>query len=678
MNGRTFALALLLGGLAVGPLMADDLSREQISADVLSALDRSADPCVDFYRYACGGWLDATELPSDKPRWTRSFSVIREENQEFLRAMLEEAAAAPGDDPNRQKVGHYYGACMNESAVNERGAEPLHPLLQLVSAMGEKPGEEVVGKLHRAGVDVFFGLAVVPDFDNPDLSIAFVSQAGLGMPDRDYYLSDDDKKKELLAEYREHVARMFEILGEGAEQAAASAADVLEIETRLAKISRPRAEMRDLEKLYNKLDLAGLQQLAPEIAWTSYLTALGYPGVTDINVATPEFFEEIDKMPADTPVSKVQNYLRWHVVDAFADQLSEPFVAANFEFYGKKLSGQEEIEPRWKRCVTATERALGEVVGRVYVDSKFPGASKSVALEMIGDLFAAFESGLPGLAWMDDSTRQHAMEKVGTLNPKIGYPDEWRDYSGLAVSADDYFANFLASTEFEFDYEAEKVGQPVNRKEWGMTPQTVNAYYNPLWNEIVFPAGIMQPPFFHKDFPPAMNYGGMGGVIGHELTHGFDDQGRKFAPDGRLREWWAPEVASRFEERAQCVDDFYSQYSIAEGVNVNGKLTLGENIGDLGGVKEAYTAFKALEERSGNKAPAIEGLTNDQLFFVSWGQVWCTVASEEYERQQVTTDPHSPARFRVNGPLTLNPAFAEAFSCAPGSKMAPAERCSVW
>ncbi len=569
---------------------------------------------------------------------------------------------------------------MNEEASNAKGAAPLHPLFELISSLGGETisGEELVGKLHRAGVNAFFGGGALPDFQDPDLNIAFMAQAGLGMPDRDYYVSEDEAKQELLVEYEKHVARMFELLGEDAETAAAHAADVLEIETRLAEVSRPRADMRDPQKLYNKIDLAGLKELAPNVQWSRYLTAIGYPDITQINVATPEFFEELDKMPADTDVAKVQSYLRWHVVDRFADQLSDDFVNANFDFYGEKLRGQQEIQPRWKRCVDATEAALGEVIGKLYVEAKFAGSSKDVALEMIDDIFGAFESGLPSLEWMDDTTRGRAMEKVGTLNQKIGYPDEWRDYSALTVVEGEYFTNVLASTEFEFDYDTAKIGQPVNRNEWGMTPQMVNAYYNPLWNEIAFPAGIMQPPFFHKDFPAAMNYGGMGGVIGHELTHGFDDQGRKFAPDGKLREWWEPQVAERFEERAQCVDDFYSQYSVAEGVHVDGKLTLGENIGDIGGVKESYVALEQRQERLGAGDPAVAGLTDEQLFFVSWGQVWCTVATGEYERMQVTTDPHAPARFRVNGPLTLNPAFAEAFQCAEGTPMAPAERCEVW
>jgi putative endopeptidase len=679
MKGRSCFIALVLAAAAWQPLAADDLTADEISASVLGAMDRTADPCDDFYRYACGGWLDSTPLPSDQARWTRSFSVIREANREFIRDLLESAAADPGDDLNRQKVGHYYGACMNEEAANAAGAAPLKPLLDLIASIGETSGEQVVGRLHRAGVSAFFGGGALPDFQNPDLNTAFMVQGGLGMPDRDYYVSEDPKKQELLAEYERHVARMFGLLGEEPAAAAAHAHDVLETETRMARVSRPRDEMRDPEKLYNPMDLKGLEELTPGLGWPLYLQAIGYPEINDFNIATPEFFKELEAMAADTDIERLKTYLRWHVVDSFADQLSSDFVNANFEFYGQKLSGQQEIQPRWKRCVDATEGALGEVIGKLYVEAKFPGESRDVALAMIGDIFDAFEGGLPGLDWMDDATRARAMEKVAALNKKIGYPDEWRDYSGLKVVADDYFANSLASNEFEFDYDTAKIGKPVNRNEWGMTPQMVNAYYNPLWNEIAFPAGIMQPPFFHKDFPAAMNYGGMGGVIGHELTHGFDDQGRKFAPDGRLREWWEPQVAERFQERAQCVDDFYSRYSVGEGADVNGKLTLGENIGDIGGVKEAYSAFKALQARHGGAGePAIEGLTDDQLFFVSWGQVWCTVASDEYQRRQVTTDPHSPSRFRVMGPLTLNPAFAKAFSCEPGSKMAPTDRCVIW
>jgi predicted metalloendopeptidase len=657
-----------------------DLSPKEVSKVVKEAMDTTADPCQDFYQYACGGWIKNTELPSDKARWTRSFSVIREANREFIRDVLKDAAGKPGDDPDRKRLGDFYGSCMDEKAVEAAGAKPLEPLMKLVSTV-EDAGSliAVSAKLQRWGIGALLGLGVFPDFKNPDLSIAWFFQGGIGMPDRDYYVSDDENKKNLLVEYEKHVARMFQLLGDEEKTAAKNAADVLAFETELARASRSAQEMRDWERLYNKIDISGLSELTPGLPWKKFMVGIGYPDVRDISVATPEFFERVEELARETPKGVLQTYLRWHVAVGLAGVLSSDFVNANFEFYGQKLQGQKEIEPRWKRCVDATQGALGEVIGRVFVKERFGGGSKEVATEMIHDIESAFEKNLPDLTWMDDTTRGRAKDKVATLINKIGYPDEWRDYSGLKLKRGDHFGNSLASREFEFDYDTGKAGKPVDRKEWGMSPQQVNAYYNPLWNEIVFPAGILQPPFFHKDHPSSMNYGGIGGVIGHELTHGFDDQGRKFDPKGRLNEWWAPEVAAKFEERAQCVDDFYSNYEVAEGANVNGKLTLGENIADIGGVKEAYQAYKLWEGRHDLPPPAlVEGLANEQLFFVSWGQVWCTVATEEYERLQVTTDSHSPGKFRVMGPLANNPDFSRVFSCEEGSPMNPKDSCEVW
>ena len=669
----------LAAAVAVAPVGAQDLTREQIAAGVAAAMDRTADPCSDFYRYACGGWLDSTELPSDRDRWVRSFSVIDEANRELVREILEEAARNPGEDAIQRKIGSFYGSCMDEAAVEEAGAAPLAAWFERVAAADDQAAVmALAGTLHRVGVPVWFSVATFPDFQDPDRDIGWLFQGGLGLPDRDYYVSDDPKKQELLAAYEEHVARMLGLVGEDGETAGRHAAAIVALETCLAEASRPREEMRDFERLYNKIDLPGLEELTPGLGWSAYLEAAGQPAVTDLSVAVPEFMVAMEKAILETDEETRAAYLRWNVVNALAPALSSAFVDADFDFYGRTLRGTQENEPRWKRCVTSTQSALGEVVGQAYVARRFAGSSKEVALTMIGDIEHAFEHGLPALAWMDDATRGRAAEKVETLIDKIGYPDSWRDYSQLEVVPDSYFANRLAANAFEFDYEADKIGKPVDRSEWGMTPQQVNAYYNPLWNEIVFPAGILQPPFFHKDFPAAMNYGGIGGVIGHELTHGFDDQGRKFAPDGRLREWWEPEVAERFEERAQCVADFYSELEVAPGAKVNGQLTLGENIADIGGVKEAYQAYEAWEERNGAPEPLVDGLTDDQLFFVSWSQVWCSIATEERERLQVTTDPHSPARFRATAPLMMHPGFAEAFHCEPGTPMAPAERCEVW
>lgn len=685
---RATAIIILLGAACIALGCAGEsetepagyrLASDQIAADVLAAMDASADPCQDFYRYACGGWLDVTELPADQPRWTRSFSVIRERNREIVQQILEEAAADPGNDPDRKRIGYFYGACMDEQAVEQAGAKPLEPLLEMVATVEDAASLlRIAGALHRRSIGALFGAAVLPDFQNPDVNIAFFVQGGLGMPDRDYYVSDDPKKKELLEEYERHVARMFGLLGEDEATAASHAGQVLALETTLAQASRDRTEMRNIEKLYNKIDIAGLQDLTPGLPWDAYLEATGHPEVRDISVAVPEFFEALERLVADTPPDVLQAYLRWHAVNGTAQLLSSPFVDANFEFFGRKVAGQQEIRPRWKRCVDATQGALGEAVGKLYVERMFAGSSKEIALEMIHDLESAFAASLPGLVWMDETTRGRAMEKLDALGNKIGYPDEWRDYSSIELKPDGYFENTMVAIAFEFDREANKIGKAVDRKEWNMTPQTVNAYSNPLLNEIVFPAGILQPPFFHRDFPAAMNYGGIGGAIGHELTHGYDDQGRKFDPQGRLREWWEPEVAQKFERQAACVEKYYSGLEVEPGLNVNGKLTLGENIADIGGLKQSHAAYKLWEQRHGAPEPIVEGLTNEQLIFVAWGQNWCTVMSPELARLQVTTDPHTPAQFRVSGPVAHIPAFAEAFQCEVGAPMRPEEQCLVW
>lgn len=688
---KTFAFCALLGlGLApsatpaAGETPADRgtaaAGGHPAAADLLAAMDTTADPCVDFYRYACGGWLDSTELPSDQTRWAKSFSVIREENRVELRDILEQAAADPGADPDRRRIGLYYASCSDQAAIEKAGLEPLAPILAEIAAVEDAAGAmKVAGELQRANAGPLFGLGVVPDFKDPGTNIAFMIQGGLGMPDRDYYVSDDPDKKRLLAAYRDHLERMFGLLGDDAETAAGNAGRVLEFETALARASRPRQDLRLPEKLYNKLDRKGLEELTPKLPWTAFFGGLGHPGIAQINVATPEFFSALEERLTASAPADLRAYLRWHAVHGLAPALPERIVTAEFDFYGKTLAGQQEIEPRWKRCVEATETALGEAVGKLYVERRFAGDSKAKALEMIGDIEQSFETNLPELEWMDPATRTRALEKLEAIGDKIGYPDLWRDYSKMEVAAGDYFANHLAATAFESDRQLAKIGKPVDRSEWGFPPQTVNAYYNPLLNEIAFPAGILQPPMFHRDIPAAMNYGAIGAVVGHEVTHGFDDQGRKFDPKGELREWWEPAVAEKFETRAQCVDDFYSGFAVAPGVNVNGTLTLGENIADIGGVKQSYQAYRRWQERHGDPAaPAVPGLTDEQLFFVAYGQVWCALSTPEEDRLRITTDPHSPPRFRVRGTLAQVPAFARAFACAEGTPMNPKERCEVW
>ena len=658
---------------------ASSQTQAPIASEVLSAMDPSADPCRDFYRYACGAWLDRTELPADKSRWTRSFSVIDERNREIVRDLLEEAGRSPEGDPDRARIGNYYRSCMNEGAIQQAGTAPLEALLDEIAKVdGAGPLMALAGKLQRHNVGALLGLGVLPDFKRPDVNIAFFVQGGLGMPDRDYYVSEDAKKRELMQAYEQHVARMLRLLGESDEQAVRHAAQVVVFETELAKASRPREEMRIPEKLYNKIDISGLKQLTPTLDWDRFLAGTGYPGIVEINVATPEFFAALEKQATAAEPEVLRAYLRWQLVNASADLLPADFVGGNFEFFGKTLRGQKEIEPRWKRCVDATELALGEAIGKLYVKREFSGPSKQIALDMIHELENSFAANLPQLSWMDETTRVRALEKKDALGNKIGYPDKWRDYSTVPIGADNYFQNAMAAFEFEFKRQADKIGKPVDRSEWGMTPQTVNAYYSPLLNEMVFPAGILQPPFFHKDFPAAMNYGAVGTVMGHELTHGFDDQGRKFDPSGELREWWEPGAAEKFEERADCVRQQYSGYEIEPGVQVNGKLTAGENIADIGGLKQSYVAYKEWEKHHGGPAPSVGTLTPDQLFFVAHGQVWCTLTTPEQARLRITTDPHSPGRFRVLGPISNHPAFGAAFSCEPGTPMNPVSKCVVW
>lgn len=696
---KRLSLALIASLLWTLPGLAEDstsatqdakapatMTSQQVAHDVLSAMDRDVDPCQDFYQYACGGWLESEELPGDQTRWARSFSVIRERNRGIVRDLLEAAAANPGDDPERQRIGYYYASCMDEEAIEKQGSKPLGGMLKAIDGVdGLESLMRVVGKMHRLGTGPVFGGTALPDFKTPDLNIAFLFQGGLGMPDRDYYVSEEESKQELLVAYEAHVAHMLGLLGAGADEAKEQARQVVAFETELAKSSRPRQAMRVIEKLYNRLDLAGLQELTPELPWKAYFAATGHPDIVDISVATPEFFEAFETLAKTTDMGVMRTYLRWHLVNGTASALSKEFVDAQFEFYSKKVQGQKEMEPRWKRCVGSTENALGEAIGQLYVAENFAGNSKQVAVEMIHDIETAFEQSLPHLAWMDDTTRQRAVEKAQAVNDKIGYPDVWRDYSSMDLKRGQFFHNVMAARTFEFDRNARKVGRPVDPNEWGMTPQMVNAYYNPLQNEIAFPAGILQPPFFHRSFPAAMNYGAVGAVMGHELSHGFDDQGRKFAPDGQLRQWWEEAASERFEKQAACVEDLYSSFEVEPGVKVNGKLTLGENIADIGGVKQAFKAYKIWESRQTQESkdgPAIEaavpGLTNDQLFFVAFGQVWCSLSTPEQARLLVTTDSHSPPRFRVLGPISNNDDFAEAFQCAEGTPMRPKNRCEVW
>ena len=684
MTGRALMILAVVVSATTAPMFAADAASTPAAASaastVLAAMDRKTDPCQNFYRYACGGWLDTTQIPADQSRWGRGFSVIGERNREALREILEASSKDAGGDVGRAKLGAYYSACMDVEAIDKAGFAPLAPwLAEIEKAQDAKSALLVAAKLQSIGVSAFFGLRADGDFKNPDMVIAFFSQGGLGLPDRDYYLKDDDKSKQTRADYQEHVTKMLQLLGETEDAARRHTGQIVAFETELAKVARPRAELRDPDKTYHKLDLDGLQKLTPTLPWAEFLKAIGHPDVKEINVTVPEFFEGLQTQLRAADAETLQAYLRWGLVRSTAPLLSAPFVDESFAFFGKKLAGQKEQQARWKRCVEATDRALGELLGQQFVEKHFAGDSKSIAVDMVGRIESAFESNLPALSWMDDATRTRAVGKKQALKNKIGYPDKWRDYSKLAVKKGNYFASAIAARNFEFEFRANKIGKPMDKAEWNMTPPTVNASYNPLLNEMVFPAGILQPPFFDRTFPMPMNFGGIGMVMGHELTHGFDDQGRKFDPSGKLTEWWEPAVSAKFEERAQCVSNLYSSYEVQPGLKINGQLTLGENIADLGGIKEAYSAYKRwAEEHPEQSRSAVEGLTNDQLFFVGFAQTWCSIQTPEIERMLVTVDPHSHPRYRVMGPLSNFDAFAQAFQCGEGTPMNPKDSCQVW
>ncbi len=655
------------------------LTNEEVASRVQGMMDLSADPCTDFYRYACGKWMDGFELPADKSGWTYSLSTIYESNRAVLRSILEDAGKNPGADPDRKRVGDFYASCMDEVAIEAADDKPLAPWLKQVAEMKDtRSFMTLVGAMTKSGGNPLLTLYVLSDVKNPTNTIAYITQGGLGLPERDYYLSDEPQQKQLRDGYRKYLEQLFTSIGEEAAKAALRAEQVMRFETALARVSRPVEELRDAEKNYNKLDRIGLKKLSPKLDWDNFFAAVGAPGLTQLSVGVPEFFTGAQALIESADIDTLKSYLVAQLVIGSAPGLSKRFADSAFEFFGKQLSGQREQEPRWKRCVDSTQGYMGEMVGKLYVAERFAGDSKTLALEMVGDIEDAFARRLPGLEWMDETTREAALQKKAKIQPMIGYPDKWKDYSALKLRRNSYFENLVATSQFLTAREIKKVGKPVDRQEWSMLPQTVNAGYSPARNRITFPAGILQPPMFHKDFPAAMNFGAIGSVIGHELTHGFDDEGRKFDGDGKLREWWAPAVSERFEQRARCVQEQYAGYEAEPGLKLNGTLTLGENIADNGGVKQSFAAFKSYQQRHHNAGASLAGLTADQLFFVAFAQVWCEEKSAEALRLQVRTDPHSPGRYRVIGTVVNSTEFANAFQCAPTTRMNPHPKCQVW
>jgi putative endopeptidase len=640
-------------------------------------LDTTCKPCDNFYQFAMGGWIKDNPIPAEYATWG-TFTQLRDGNFTAMRTILDAAAksnAAPGS--NEQKIGDFYASCMDTSAIEAAGLKPIAGELAAIDAINDRKSlDAAIVRLQREGASVLFRFSSAQDIKDSTRVIATASQGGLGMPDRDYYFRDDDKSKQLRADYERHVAKMFELAGDAPDQAATEAKTVVTIETALAKASRTRVELRDPEKNYNLMPLAEMKTLTPDWSWEIYLHAVGAPPVEQVNVRQPEFFEEMNQELSSVSLPDWKIYLRWHVIHDSAPALPDRFVQENFDFYDRKLSGTQEIQPRWKRCVQSTDLNLGEALGQVYVDKYFPPAAKAHAKQMVNNLIAALRDDIPTLSWMGPETKKEALAKLEAFNVKIGYTDKWRDYSKLAIDRSSYAANARRSIEFEYARQLAKIGKPVDRTEWTMTPPTVNAYYSSTMNEIVFPAGILQPPFYNPNADDAVNYGGIGAVIGHEISHGFDDQGSKFDGKGNLHEWWTPDDRKNFTDRADCVVNQFNGYEVEPGLHQNGKLVLGESIGDLGGIAIAYAAYEKSIE--GKRPKDIDGFTPEQRFFLGWAQVWGQNQRAESARLQTNTDPHPLARFRGNGPLSNMEAFAKAFGCKKGDAMVREQLCKIW
>ncbi|HVA95580.1 MAG TPA: M13 family metallopeptidase [Candidatus Dormibacteraeota bacterium] len=646
----------------------------------LASLDKTCKACEDFYHYASGLWLKKNPVPAAYPAWNR-FGELAERNRAELHQILKNAAAnskaAPGS--NELKIGDFYASCMDEKRIDAEGAKPLDPEFARIAAIrnvGEVQAE--VARLQGMGVGALFEFGSTQDEKNSTQVIGGADQGGLGLPDRDYYTKTDDKSKQIRQKYQEHIAKMFMLVGDDAATASAEAKTVLELETKLAAASMTRVERRDPDKMYHKMNLAELRTLMPNWSWDNYFQQIGDTHIESVDVSTPKFFQAVNQQLKDTPVKDWKIYLRWHLLKTAAPWLSRPFVNEDFNFRGRTLLGTKKLLPRWKRCVRATDGQLGEALGRIYVQKYFPPQAKARALEMVNQIIAALRDDLQTLPWMGPATRKQALAKLSALTLKIGYPDKWRDYSAYKVDRGPYALNQMRGSQFEFKRDLDKIGKPVDRTEWEMTPPTVNAYYNPVMNEIVFPAGILQPPFFDPHADDASNYGAMGAVIGHEMTHGFDDEGRKFDAQGNLRDWWTPQDAKNFNQRAQCIENQFDGYQVQKGIHENGKLVVGESIADLGGLKIAYRALQ--KTLQGKKVPLIGGFTPDQRFFLAYAQIWAANDRPEFERLMVNTDPHPLARFRAIAAPSNMPAFAKAFACNAGDAMVrpPAMRCQIW
>ena len=643
----------------------------------LSNMDKSVNACDDFFEYANGNWVKNTAIPPSQSRWG-NFNILAENNRDVLKKVLEETPRNAPAGSDAQMIGDFYRSCMNEAAIEKAGISPLRPFLKQIDSMKNiKDVQHQLAVMHTMGVPVLFGFGSGPDLKNSSLVIANAGQGGLSLPNKDYYTKDDDKSKETRTKFVEYMTTLFKLAGDKPDEAATNAKTVMEMQTRLAIASLAPVELRIPENRYNKIAFTDAAGITPDFSWDDYLAARGIAPLTEINLSQPKFFKEVNAMMKDVPVENWKTYMRFALLNSSAGALSKPFVDTSFDFFGKYLSGTKEQQPRWKRCVQSTDGALGEALGMEFVKVKFTPQMKARMDELISNLFAALQQRIQALPWMSDQTKPRALAKLMAIRRKIGYPDTLRGYKGLVVDDKSFVGNIYRSGQFQVKRNLDDINKPVDRTRWGMSPPTVNAYYNGVFNEIVFPAGILQPPFFNFEADDAINYGGIGGVIGHEISHGFDDQGSKFDADGNLKSWWTDDDRKKFEDRASCVADQFSKYEVQPGLFINGRLTLGENIGDFAGLTIAYTAYmKSLE---GKPRPAdLDGFTPEQRFFLGWAQVWAAKSTAEAERTQVLGDPHSAARWRVNGPMSNMPQFAKAWGCKTGDKMVRPDACLIW
>jgi putative endopeptidase len=646
----------------------------------LDTIDRSVDPCVDFYQYACGSWIKSAEIPADQSRWG-GFNEVRERNRSIEHDILEKAAAGgAGRDGIDQRIGDLYGSCMDEKAVNAKGIAPLQPELERIAAVKDKGALiDELAHLNLVGGTSLFSFYSSSDLHNADEVIAYIDQGGLSLPDRDYYLKDDPKMKDMRQHLVEYVTQTFTLAGRTPQQAADSAQTVLRIETSLAKGAMDRTARRDPKNLDHKMSRDEAIALGPNFYLNRYFTAVGAPKFTQLNVTNPDFFKQVNGVLESESLDSLKTYVSWHVLNAAAPWLSQPFVDANFKFQ-QNLNGQKEIQARWKRCVSLTDRELGEALGQRYVELTFGAEAKQRMLKMVDALEKSLDEDVQELSWMSDETKKQAKVKLDAIRNKIGYPEVYRDYSSVTIKRDDLLGNVARTNEFESKRDIAKIDKPLDRKEWGMTPPTVNAYYSPSYNEIVFPAGILQPPFFDNAMDDGLNFGAIGLVIGHELTHGFDDQGRKFDPQGNLHDWWTDQDGKEFEKRVSCVADEYSNFVAVDDLKLNGRLTLGENTADNGGARIALMALEHMiaDDKTGKEGRKIDGYTPEQRFFLGFGRVWCEKTRPEQSRVWVLTDPHSPGKYRVDGVVQNMPEFQKAWGCKPGQPMVAENACHVW